>query len=261
MNKAIALLIGMLVTTTIANDADDKLNLNVYLTESRPFFIENTDSFGETMFNMVFEEAGVIPTYIYQNSIMSLNNAVSDKDGILLIGGWSKQRDLEFKRSAAIYRNEFVLVQRISNIAKPQSTVSIGDLRGLRIGVVKGETYTASFDASRSELDISAYIDDTILAINLYTDRVDAIIISKQSWEYLKIHTLNSIATELDVVGYLGWEYYYALFNKNIPNVDTIIEKFNREFFVLSEKLDYDVNKPLTLDAIFNASEEGSITF
>lgn len=250
MNK-IKMCIAVLFCVLISSGSAPEQNLTVYLNEYTPYFsTHDRDNFGEKIFNRIFNNIGYNVKYDYKTYVESVNNAISNKNSVLLVSGWQPYMETIFLRSNPIFKDTFILIKRKNVDIKYSGYES---LRGLNVGVVQGEVFNLGFESVKEELNVKEYIDATVAAVNLYGADIDVLIVSKLTWEHIRTHTMSTLNRYFDEMGVIGYSYEYALFNKDISNVQFLIKHFNSEFSNISKELGYNVHDPDSLLDVYNS--------
>ena len=117
--------------------------------------------------------------------------------------------------------------------------ISFDDLRGLKVGAVKG--YTSSDDLARHGIKHNISINDTAALKKLAKGRIDVFNTQLEMSQYL--------SQNLDMRDRFKWfvhfkKNYHLCFSKKWPDVEKLVSRFNKGLKSIKEDGTYDKQEP-----------------
>lgn len=167
----------------------------------------------------------------------------------------SKKREKKLLYSDAYLENQLILVgKKGSN----PNVSSLSELKGKRIGIVKGYAYLDSLQTANNINFIYGESDQENLE-SLLSNKIDFMLVDNLLIQYLLNHEINDISSILAFgsVPLITKPLYFAI-SKKTPNAEAIIASFNDQ--IKKMIADGSYNKLLALDWI-RADVDGDGTF
>jgi len=199
-----------------------------------PYVGEDLEGYGFTteMVTRVFAHAGYRTSVSFMPWVRVLRHVARGEYDAMYPAYFSEERFRIYALTDPFARSPLVLYKRKEN---PISYTRLQDLKGYRIGVVRGYVNSPAFDAA-TYLEKEPTTNDETNLLKLYRGRIDLAVVDLYTAQHLFETRISEARDVLEPMNPpLQIKPLYVGVSRNIEGYATIVKDFNRSLRALSE--------------------------